>query len=133
MDLVWIIYFIDVICGDWSGLGVLCVLTFIASSVFYFVYKLSKSEDSPTDDTKQLIKFCENIPLKTFMFVPFILLFLGNFIPSKDTAYKMLSAYGVTEIVQNEKVQELGGKSLEVLEKAMNEYLKEDNKQGKGN
>jgi hypothetical protein len=44
--------------------------------------------------------------------------------------YTMLAAYGVQEIVTNPKVQELGGKSLDVLEKAMDEYIgKEETKE----
>ena len=50
--------------------------------------------------------------------------------PSKDTAYKMLAAYGVTEAytaaADSEKVQALAGKSLSVLEKAMDDYLVEE-------
>ena len=37
----------------------------------------------------------------------------------------MLAAYGVEEIVTNDRVQELGGKSLDLLEKTLDEYLAE--------
>ena len=54
---------------------------------------------------------------------------LNTVIPAKDTAYKMLAAWGVQETVvaaqQSEYVQKMAGKSLQLLEKTVDKYLEE--------
>ncbi len=52
-----------------------------------------------------------------------ILTFIAILLPSKSTSYKMLAAYGVMEVADTERAQQLTGKSLEVLETAMDRYL----------
>ena len=112
-NLVWIIYFIDVFSvGD----GIIMLLTF--SSVIYLLAFL-------TIDMENLEK---NIPHKMIASIWMIVFLYAWIVPSKDTAYKMLAAYGVTELAQNEQAQKLGGKSLEVLNAAMDNYLKSKEK-----
>lgn len=43
------------------------------------------------------------------------------FVPSKETAYVMVAATGVEGIVSDERVQQLGGKSLDVIEQWLDE------------
>lgn len=54
---------------------------------------------------------------------------LWAFIPSKDTAYKMLAAYGVNEVYlatkESEEVKEIAKKSLMVIEASLDKYTKE--------
>lgn len=50
------------------------------------------------------------------------------FTPSKDTMYTMAAAYGVQTAAENPNVQRLAGKSLQVLEGKLDEYLKEGKK-----
>lgn len=65
-------------------------------------------------------------PTKTrYYFLLAFFILSCNLIPNKDTCYAMLAAYGVESIVTNPEVQKLGGKSLDVLNKAMDEYLEE--------
>lgn len=53
-------------------------------------------------------------------------------IPSKDTAYTMLAAYAGSEIVQTEEMKEIGGKSFEVLNKFLDDYLEDTKSATKG-
>ena len=116
-NLVWIIYFVDVLSVD-EGFVFYAGMTAI-------VYCAAKAglilvpENDPDRGT------VDKLPAKTIGRVALALILYAWLIPSKDTAYKMLAAYGVTEIATNDKVKELGGKSLQVLEKAMDEYIKE--------
>lgn len=55
-----------------------------------------------------------------------IALVLCFLMPPKDTAMHMLAAYGVQEVVTNPEVQKFAGNSIKVLEKAMGDYLKEE-------
>lgn len=50
---------------------------------------------------------------------------LTAFLPSKSTIYQMAAAYGVSEVIANPDVQRLAGKSLALVEKTLDGYLKE--------
>ena len=124
MNLAMIIYFIDVICGEHGGLAVITGIILILW-VFGFVVSICVrlDEDVNEDDRIQFMSIYKSLwPLKTFVMV---MCLLSTVVPDKDTAYKMLAAYGVESIVTNPEVQKLGGKSLDVLNKAMDEYLQE--------
>lgn len=70
-----------------------------------------------------------DVPLKIcvkLVKVGVLTVFLAVLIPSKDTAYLMLAAEGVTEVSQNERVRELAGKSLDLLEQEIGKYLEKE-------
>jgi hypothetical protein len=124
MSLVFIIYLVGVL----PSLGTaLCLLGFIGvsvSAVLLFLSFVFEQEFPEGDTTPEKLRAC-SYP-KTFLFI----WLLGFLIPEEKVMYTMLAAYGVQEIVTNPKVQELGGKSLDVLEKAMDEYIgKEETKE----
>jgi hypothetical protein len=121
MEIVWIIYLIDVVMGtyiQWQWLVSLYVVTFVGMSLYY--------GDNPGEAENGIFNEVYNTLgkfVKPLLFFVVLSVLINTFTPSKDTAYKMLAAYGVTELVKSEEAQKLGGKSLEVLEKAMDEYL----------
>lgn len=129
MSLPTMIYLIDVICGDWAGLEFVCGLFIIGVMGVKFVVILvplvhdldTKEEEKIKELDKKLSK------LYVIAYITIVGMLLSNLIPERDTAYKMLAAYGVESVVANPDVQKLGGKSLQVLEKAMDDYLKETN------
>ena len=51
-----------------------------------------------------------------------------SILPSKSTLYTMAAAYGVQTAAENQNVQRLAGKSLQLLEDKLDEYLKSDKK-----
>lgn len=125
MNLAMMIYFIDVICGEH---GVLAVITGVTLILWLFGFLVSiclrLDEDVKKEDREQFMSIYKSLwPLKTFVVVMCV---LSAVVPEKDTAYKMLAAYGVESIVTHPEVQKLGGKSLDVLNKAMDEYLQEE-------
>jgi hypothetical protein len=63
--------------------------------------------------------------IKTASVVAVSLLVLSIFIPSKETAYTMIAASGVETIVTDDRVQQLGGKSLDVIEQWLEEMSPE--------
>ncbi len=112
MTFAMLIYFIDVLCGEHLGWS---LMTAFGLLVVCFAKLICALEKKP--------EFYKSLwPLKVFLFISIPLLFL---IPTKETAYKMLAAYGVESLVTNPEVQKLGGKSLDVINKAMDDYLKE--------
>ena len=66
---------------------------------------------------------------KKLLTVLMFLMLLGVVLPTKNTAYTMLAAYGVTEVAQSERVQELAGNSLELLNQKIGSYLKQELKE----
>lgn len=125
MNLAMMIYFIDVICGGHPGLG---LITFFTALAWLFGFAISiviqLDEDVKHEGSQKFMSIYRSMwPLKTFVIV---MVALSVVLPNKDTAYKMLAAYGVESIVTNPEVQKLGGKSLDVLNKAMDEYLQEE-------
>jgi len=119
-NLIWIIYFIDVLSSN-GGLGVTGFLLLAGSIVVHLIIYAESNEGEAK-------KFKDMFPLKTVVSISVVFMIYSFIVPSKDTAYKMLAAYGVYELTQNERAKNLGGKSLEVLEAAMDEYLEDSKK-----
>jgi len=119
-DLIWIIYFIDVLSSN-GGLGIIGFLLLAGSITIHLIIYAEANED----DAK---KFKDMFPRKTIISISVVFMLYSFLVPSNDTAYKMLAAYGVYELTQNEQVKTLGGKSLEVLNAAMDEYLEDSKK-----
>lgn len=120
MDLFWIIYLIGMVGGVKAAAIVVCVITGVAGGL---ITLFSLDEDGWETVKKTIYPI-----LKIFS----VALVVGLFTPTKDTAYKMLAAYGVTEAYaaaqSSDKVKAIAGKSLEVLEKAMDDYLTKEEK-----
>lgn len=57
------------------------------------------------------------------------LFLVSAFLPSKDTMYTMAAAYGVQTAAENPNVQRVAGKSLQVLEGKLDEFIKEGKKE----
>ena len=128
MSLVWVIYLIDVICQPWVGVG---ILTFVGTLVCAGLtvgscFTTDKQALCSDDETFRL--FLRKPVWKKLMIFGISILFLSNFIPERDTAYKMLAAYGVEEAIKLPQVQGVADKSFQVLNKAMDDYLKESDK-----
>ena len=131
MSLVWIIYWIDWLGegnpfpsgGTLFGYTLLFLFVYVVCTVAYGITnELDPGEAFSAVGLKVLKLKCWYI---TFAVVCFLGSIGNSLLPTKDTAYKMLAAYGVTELVKSEDVRRLGSKSLEVLEKAMNSYIEE--------
>lgn len=121
MNLVWIIYFIET-ADSVRSIGGIVVSVAISTLVAILWIAIYNAMDKQAEKTLPTFK-----KLKVFhiLIASLLLILFSKAIPSKDTGYKMLAAYGATELVQSEEARELGGKSLEVLNKVMDDYLKE--------
>ena len=120
MSLILIIYVVQVLLpalkAAFAAAAIIAGLVVLVSGFWNTV------ESEWKEDHKSYSKIPKQ---KRFWVAIFLGILLCNILPDKETSYVLLAAYGVQEIASNDKVQELGGKSLEVLEKAMDEYLKE--------
>lgn len=117
MELMWVIYLIDTITAGLGGLIAFLIITGLTTLLILGIVCINEEE------------FVNVWFIKQTAISLLVLSILAVFIPTKDTAYKMLAAYGVTEVYQaasqSEDVQRLAGKSLKMIEKTMDSYLKE--------
>lgn len=67
----------------------------------------------------------ENIRILRYLFLTVPIALIGGAIPDKETAYAMAAAYGVQQVAQNERVQNLAGNGLDVLEAYLEKTKKE--------
>ena len=151
MELAFVIYLIDNITalkGSFWGFGDMVGMSLVFSIVTAFalvVIFISTDQDLVYGDSAKaerlanrekylnmIKKFWKNTFLWT---LPIFIVgsILNTVLPSKDTAYKMLAAYGLQETVEaaskSEDVKRLASKSLSLIEKSIDDYNKSlDNK-----
>lgn len=137
MELAFVIYLIDNLCsmkGSFWDLGTAIQFLFVPAMITgfcWFVYAMEGGGDKDGQSYAVASTATKYLKLWFFWTTPVFILgsVLNTVIPSKDTAYKMLAAYGVQETVvaaqQSEYVQKMTGKSLQLLEKTVDKYLEE--------
>jgi flagellar basal body-associated protein FliL len=119
MSLMWIIYLADSLTPAKGTLMLLLlsVLLMVLATALIIIMRVGDSDEEEYQKAKKPYKyFC--------VFVGVIFLYY-NLVPSKETVYKMLAAYGVEKVAENPDVRRLAGRSLDVLEKAMDSYVKD--------
>ena len=146
MELAFVIYLIDNITalkGSFWGFGDMVGMSLVFSIVTAFalvVIFISTDQDLVYGDSAKaerlanrekylnmIKKFWKNTFLWT---LPIFIVgsILNTVLPSKDTAYKMLAAYGLQETVEaaskSEDVKRLASKSLSLIEKSIDDYTK---------
>lgn len=139
MELAFVIYLIDNITAlkdhifglsDFIFLTIILLgflITGIGSLIVFALLEMSMEEFKES----VIYTFYKKI-IKSWFYILLPLCFLGTalnvILPSKDTAYKMLAAYGLQEIVEaaskSEDVKRLASKSLTLIEKSIDDYTK---------
>ena len=109
MELVLVIYLVGLFDNISTVSGIVLAITLIMSVVLS-LYFLTEGE-APT---KRLLK-----NISTVLIVAGL---LTLFIPSKDTSYKLLAAYGAIKVVENPDVQEILGEGVDVLKLSLKRY-----------
>lgn len=121
MELVWIIYFIEVICQPMLGLGLIMAMVTFAATAGYFMGMFI--------DEEPYHERLNKVPFGKIAVICSMLLVISNFIPSKKGAYVMLGAYGVQSVAEtigkNQEVQQVGKRTLSIVETALTKYEKE--------
>lgn len=95
--IVWAIGTLPAIAGGMVFFGF--VLTFILA----FLQGASFAEDW-------------NLKLLRYLWITIPLWVVGAIIPDEETAYAMAAAYGVQQVVENDKVQEIAKDGADVLQ-----------------
>lgn len=134
MELMWIIYLIEVVASIklW-GLGdILAIITVF--TIVYTAVSAMRADLNRDVYFKDCMNAYFNILKKKIIIIPLLVIFgfgslFNNIMPSKETAYLMLGAYGVQTVAEtvgkNEDVQRLGKRTLSLVETAIEKYEKE--------
>lgn len=114
MDLITMLYLVDVMGSLAFSLFVFLMLGIIFTSLHGLSHYERNQEVSPFTKKASLV-----------MVIAAIILVL---IPSKKTAYAMIAVKAGEEISKNPNFERISGKALQLLDKKLDEALKEEEK-----
>lgn len=95
--IVWAIGTLPAIAGGMTGLGIMFTALLVILQAISFV------EDW-------------NLKLLRYLWITIPMWVVGAIIPDEETAYAMAAAYGVQQVVENDKVQEIAKDGADVLQ-----------------
>ena len=134
MELMYVIYLIEVVTnikmwGFTVGIGV-----FVFLSASYLLISAIQADTTRDVYFKDRLDVYFKTIKKKSLIVPFFLVFgfgslFNALMPSKDTAYLILGAYGVQTVAEtvgkSEDVQKIGQSTLKLVNSAIEKYQKE--------
>lgn len=116
MSLVMIIYLIDIVGNIGCFTTAAVIITSIAAASLAFFWFIGIAHDIEKENKDALFKWS-----KINFIAAIIIGCIGCFIPSKQTMYMMVGASAAKEIVDNPKVQAVGGKVFDLINKKLDE------------
>lgn len=105
----------------------------VMTIISYFVvgllmlFSLDAYDAESERKSNKLIATCWEYIKKT-MYIPIIAIVINLTVPTKEDAQFIIAGTGLLEIVKSEQAQSIGSKSVQVVEKYLDEMLKEDKK-----
>lgn len=118
MDLALLVYGISLLSGFVKFTILVIVMSFlwvVANAIYYSDYC-----KSGTDIAKRTIA-----RMWKGFWIGLVSLFLLIFIPTEKTAYTMVGAYAAQKVAENDKVQQMSGKVLTIIEQKLDGYIDE--------
>jgi hypothetical protein len=114
MDLALLVYGISLL----HGIGVFFVLLMVvagATMAGNFIYWVDGYGDAREEG-------CRKRAWKAF-WVGIVACWVLILIPSEKTAYTMVGAYAAQKVAENDKVQQMSGKVLTIIEQKLDKYI----------
>ena len=128
MDLALLVYGINtlgklgVVLGLATGFG---VIVFVLSTLVR-VFHTKETWDSQRDDQiKQGRREASVTVMKYAGSVVVISVLLNVILPNEKTAYTMVAAYAAQKVSENDKVQQMSGKVLTIIEQKLDGYIED--------
>ena len=118
MDLALLVYGISLL----SGFAKFAILIIVMSIIWIFANAIYYSDycNSGTDVAKRTIA-----RMWKGFWIGLVSMFLLIFIPTEKTAYTMVGAYAAQKVAENDKVQQMSGKVLTIIEQKLDGYIDE--------
>lgn len=119
MELAFIVWAVGTLPAVSSWLCLLLFIVIVCTTTTVVAIGFIFEIDPDESEQAKLVaaKFKDAGKTVLFLSLPFYFFFL--LMPDKETAYQMLAAYGVQTVAENERVQELAGDGLDVLQALM--------------
>jgi D-alanyl-lipoteichoic acid acyltransferase DltB (MBOAT superfamily) len=122
MDLALLVYAISTL----ENFKIFLTILMIACAIIAFVYAVNMDSWRPE---AKLEKYWKMAKRYTLIFV--CLGFVQVMLPSQKTAYTMVGAHAAQRVSENEKVQQMSGKVLQIIEQKLDGYIDEGIKEAK--
>jgi hypothetical protein len=129
MDLALLVYAISLLHG-FGVLGV-TILTGCGAAIFFFGMWFMTETDEKSYYSPQLNKqrkengvMCKKYMTRAFWVGVATSVFM-IFLPTEKTAYTMVGAYAAQKVAENDKVQQMSGKVLTIIEQKLDNYIEE--------
>lgn len=128
MDLALLVYGISLLQGIGNFFGFTIVALVITSfGILLYIsdltpksYRSKEQNEQNALDVKYYKKWIWR-NLWIGIFSAWILIFL----PTEKTAYTMVGAYAAQQVAENQKVQQMSGKVLQIIEQRLDGYIQE--------
>lgn len=124
--LIYLLTRLDGILGLTHTVSMCFVIGYFVAGFFVLVSFIEERDG----DAKEFREKTLGLMKKT-MYIPIIAVFLSVLIPSKEDAKFIIAGTGLVEIAKSDTAQRLESKSVQVVEKYLDNFLKEDNKEEK--
>lgn len=118
MDLALLVYAISTLEGVKAILGGLVALSVLVCLAL-FIYMGDQYGDNNQNKTWAWKR------IKLWFATGLVSLFIFALLPSQKTAYTMVGAYAAQKVAENEKVQQMSGKVLQIIEQKLDGYIDE--------
>ena len=125
---MWLVYLLMILDNAKTLFIIITALSGLSLGVFTILNIVGSCEDPERYDSfspRSKIVFKKGFKIVLWIFIPFLL--LSSFLPNSKQAAIIYTAGTAIEYIQNnEKIQELPDKTVDCLNKFIDEYLNED-------
>lgn len=129
MDLVWLVYGISLL-SPLNGLFGIIAFIAVCAIIVLLIYRGAEcdqrsywNEDKNKEQTDKAKWAMGHVKTALMVLIPCAVVL--TFLPSQKTAYMMVGAYAAQKVAENGKVQETGGKVLELINQKLDDYIDE--------
>lgn len=129
MDLALLVYGISLLHGI-GAFFVTCLMVCGALGFFSVVYRFTecdaRSYYSQNENEQRIANGVTAMKwLWRFLAIGILSSWVLIFLPTEKTAYTMVGAYAAQKVAENEKVQQMSGKVLTIIEQKLDQYIDE--------
>jgi hypothetical protein len=126
--IVYLISFVSVLSNTLVVVDIISMLVLIATFIMITTEEDYSWDIDRNGNLKQrVLEFRKNVrkAFKISGITMICCIICGAIIPNEKTAWLMVGAYVGQQVAENEKVQELSGKVLTIIEKKLDAYIME--------
>ena len=128
MDLALLVYGINVLgkLGVMFGVAITFGACIFAVAALVRLFHSKETYDSQRDDEIKGGRRDASVTVMKYAGSIVIISILMNvFLPNEKTAYTMVAAYAAQKVSENDKVQQMSGKVLTIIEQKLDGYIEE--------